>query len=157
MGEGEVTIMATDGGLEYRIGYLKTGPEQTTRMGVGWAVGIGQREGIRAGKGEVRWLAKGHGQTPTPWGGGASSYVAEVVAVVAGLRALQSAQGTQPERHLEISVCTVSDSQSATRSLPQRILGDTRRARESPVRCWLPELRRSLEKWRTDGQSFSFT
>ncbi len=120
MGEGEATIMATDGGLEYRIGYLKTGPERTTRMGVGLAIGIGQRKGIGAVKGEVRWLAtKGHGRTPTPWGGVASSYVAEVVAVVAGLRALQSAQGTQPERPLEISVCTVSDSQSATRSLPQ--------------------------------------
>ena len=152
---GDQILLSTDGAVEWNIQHTAKGPYILPVMGAGWAIGVGPGPHLGEAQGQVRtWVACGHVKVPTPAGDKASSYVAEVAGVVAGLRALGTANRALPD-HIRVVLRVRSDSQSMTLSLPSRSNGDNAQARNSPARCWWTEIRRRLNGWRRQGKSWS--
>ena len=124
-----------------------SGPELEADMGVGWTISVGKV--FRDGCNIREIVARGHMKASTPVGGVASAGLAWTSAVGAGLRALATARPLPQSCSLLIVVAQELDK----RVFCERMTGgDSKEARDSPARCWWPELRRHLHAWQSQGR-----
>ena len=133
----ENLILATAGSVTYRVAHQPSGPELEAVMGVGWTISAGKFFADGCNIREI--IARGHMKVSTPTGGVASAGLAWTSAVGAGLRALATARPLPQSCPLLIVVAQEQEK----RTFCERMAGgDSKEARDSPARCWWPELRR---------------
>ena len=149
MQPGEQLILATAGSVRHRVQHLSSGPELVADMGVGWTLSAGTVAPDGCNVREI--IARGHMGVLTPTGGVASASLAWTCAVGAGLRALAMARPLPPSCSLLIAVAQEQEK----KAFCERMLGDSKATRDSPARCWWPELRRHLYAWQSHERRWS--